>query len=257
MNVYEILQRAPENIAPSETPGEDKLRAANEADGDLGGTFCPKCRNKGFVLVSVNGALAARECDCANARRAERRIERSGLRTLLSEYTFDTYKTPDDWQKALLAKAREFADGAGTWFVISGKPGSGKTHICTAICGAMIAAGKDVRYMVWREEAPRLKALVNDREQYEKHMDELKRCDVLYIDDFWKGAVTDADINLSFELLNARYNDSGRRTVISGERSIEQIMDVDAAIGSRIYQRSEGFRFRTDGINRRIVRIKE
>lgn len=248
----EMLAKAPPGIELSTTFDADRAAAANAAQGTLTDGMCLVCNDKGYTVSVVDGRLVASECECVKRRRVTRRIRLSGLAPMLSAYTFDSYETTAEWQKKALDSAKRYvADGKG-WFVIVGKPGTGKTHLCTAICGALIEAGKDVRYMLWREEAPRLKALVTDREQYDRMMDELKRCDVLYIDDFWKGTVTDADINLTFELLNARYNDERKRTIISGERSIEQILAVDEAIGSRIYQRSAGYRIKTDGGNYRL-----
>lgn len=76
-------------------------------------------------------------------------------------------------------------------------------------------------------------------------MHELKMVYVFYIDDFIKETVTDADINIAFELLNARYNDHEKLTIISTEKSI------DEALGSRIYERST-HRFKTLDVNRRF-----
>ena len=74
---------------------------------------------------------------------------------------------------------------------------------------------------------------------------------MLYIDDFFKGSVSDADINLAFELLNDRYN-SKRMTILSSERSVEDILELDEAIGSRIYERSKGFYARLPAKNWRL-----
>ena len=138
-------------------------------------------------------------------------------------------------------KALEYLNSQkSAWFFISGTPGSGKTHICTAICGEFIKRGVDTRYVKWREAAPKLKALVKFPEEYAEELDKLKTCELLYIDDFLKGNVTDADINLSYELLNYRYCER-LRTVISGERSIEEIISIDEATGSRIFELAKGF----------------
>ena len=98
------------------------------------------------------------------------------------------------------------------------------------------------RYMLWRDDAAKLKAMVNDRE-YGEAMSRLKQVDVLYIDDFLKTppgtSPTAGDINLAFELLNHRYN-SGRLTVISSEKTIDDIIRVDPALGSRIFEASRG-----------------
>lgn len=92
--------------------------------------------------------------------------------------------------------------------------------------------------MIWRDEVRELKSLVNDDAAYKQKMDGLKNVAVLYIDDFFKGNITEGDKNVAFELLNSRYNQR-LRTIISGERSMEQLMEVDEAIGSRIYERSK------------------
>ena len=113
-------------------------------------------------------------------------------------------------------------------------------------------ANKEVRYFLWRDEAPKLKALVNDREEYERIIEQVKRVDVLYIDDFFKGTVTPADINLAFEILNSRYNSDKLITIISTEMTIENILSLDEAVGSRIYERCKGFYIKTPKDNWRL-----
>lgn len=183
------------------------------------------------------------------------RIKRSGLAEVLSRYTFAAFKTPDKKTAAIKAAALWYAsESRSEWFVVVGRPGSGKTHICTAIVGKLMESGKDCRYMLWRDEVRELKALVNDAAAYRERMNLLKNVDVLYIDDFLKGrTVSDGDLNVAFELLNARYN-ARKRTIISGERTVGAIMDIDEAIGSRIYERSKnGYCFETVPENRRLT----
>lgn len=231
---------------------EMKANVYNERQGDLGEFDCPICRNKGYVAFVSDDVVKTRECECAAKRRSLKRIRQSGLKDLLATYTFDSFETPKAWMKTAKRTAMDYLTKDDGWFVITGTPGTGKTHLCTAICGELINAGKEVRYMLWREEAPRLKAMVNDREEYEHRMNGYKKVDVLYIDDFLKGNVTEADINLAFELLNSRYNTKRLQTVISSEKTIEQMLDIDEAIGSRIYERSKGSAIKTPAENWRL-----
>lgn len=232
---------------------EQKAKEINELSGNLGFVNCSVCKNKGYIAVIRNDSLVMRECKCMARRKTLKRIKQSGLMDMLRGYTFAEYKTPEQWQKVAKEKAQEFVkEGSGKWFMIAGTPGTGKTHICTAIAGELIKANKEVRYMLWRSEAPHLKALVNERETYEREMRELREVDVLYIDDFFKGTVSDADINLAFEILNARYNARRLLTIISSEKTIEEILDIDEAIGSRIYERSKGFCIKTPAQNWRL-----
>lgn len=217
---------------------------------------CELCRDTGQIVSRIPGNLlgvSVKECRCAVERRNKLRIERSGLADVLNRYTFGAYQTTNSRLKSIKAAALRYAEqSSNEWFVIIGRPGSGKTHICTAIIGHLIERGTNCKYMLWRDEVRELKALVNDAEAYKRRMDGLKNIDVLYIDDFFKGTPTDGDKNVAFELLNSRYNQR-KRTIISGERSIEQLMDIDEAIGSRIYERSKcGYCLESPGDNWRL-----
>ena len=232
---------------------EMKAQTLNDLSGNLDMIDCSICKNKGYVAYVEDGDLHTRECECMAKRRSMKRIQKSGLTDMLEHYTFESYETPEAWQDKAKRKATDFVvNGVGHWFVVAGTPGTGKTHICTAIAGELMNAGKEVRYMLWRSDAPRLKACVNDRETYEREMRSLREVDVLYIDDFFKGTVSDADINLAFELLNNRYNSRRLITIISSEKTVEQILDIDEAVGSRIYERSKGYCIITPNRNWRL-----
>lgn len=184
-------------------------------------------------------------------RRTLRGIRESGLSALLEDYRLDNYETPEPWQESALAKARQYAEDPGkSWFYIYGLPGTGKSHLCTGICGALLESGHDVRYMLWRDVSRELKAVVNDT-AFNELAAPYKRCAVLYIDDFLKGGSGDADKRLAFELLNSRYN-SRRPTLISSELSIDAVLDWDEAIGSRIYERAKGYVIHANGQNWRL-----
>lgn len=249
-----------ENVGVSLAAWIEKKHSEATANGALPTApeyRCELCHDTGQIIHRVPGSfeISVSECECAVKRRNALRIKRSGLADVMSRYTFEAYKTPDKQTAAIKAAAlRYVAESRGEWFVIVGRPGSGKTHICTAIVGKMIEGGKNCKYMLWRDEVRELKALVNDNPAYRERMNLLKNVDVLYIDDFLKGrAVSDGDLNVAFELLNARYN-ARKRTIISGERTIGAIMDIDEAIGSRIYERSKnGYCFETSPENRRLT----
>ena len=210
-------------------------------DYDLGGYDCPDCNNTGAITRNVDGQLFTRECRCMAIRRSLRRIRNSGMTDMLSRYTFDNYDTPDQTRQKIKKQAERYASAEKGWFYIFGKSGSGKTHLCTAICSKMINAGVEVYYMSWRDESVNLKSCVNDTEVYEEKMRKLKTVPVLYIDDFFKGNPSDADVKLAFEIMNARYNDTALRTIISSEMDMKQLLSTDEALGGRIYERARGY----------------
>ena len=136
---------------------------------------------------------------------------------------------------------------AGRITVILGQSGCGKTHLCSAVAVQLLKDGMGLRYMVWRDELRKLKAVANSPE-YGEMLDEWKTVRVLYIDDFFKAArdqygrmqPSEADVRIAFELLNYRSNDKSLLTIISSELSLDEIADIDEAIAGRIAQHAAG-----------------
>lgn len=214
---------------------------------------CPVCHNTGCIVTkAADGTLKASECACMAKRVSIRRLEQSGLKDAINRYTFKNYVADTMERKKVLYAAEDFCRNDSGWFFISGKSGSGKTHICTAICGRLMDMNKNVRYMLWRDETVLLKALTTEGEEYKRQIRPFKSVPVLYIDDFLKGGHTEADLRLAFEILNSRYNDSSLRTIISSEMSLFDILGIDEATGGRIYERAKGFVIEAPKVNFRL-----
>ena len=252
----ELLRRVPPEVAEAYRSGSISKRTEaerlNEARGSLTGYDCPICRNKGLVYSETEEkGLVSRECTCMELRRAQRRIRESGLQSSMEEYRFDNFRTTTPWQERFKRAAERFVrEGGDAWFFAGGQPGVGKTHLCTAIAGAFLEQGKAVRYMLWKEASAKLKASVNEPD-YERLLRPYREADVLYIDDLFKSGKADTgrrrpptpgDVNLAFDLINARYINR-LPTIFSTELTIEELIDADEAIGSRVYQRSKGYCF--------------
>lgn len=222
-------------------------------DYGLGGVNCEICGNKGYTAkLNADGSIDSRECKCMAQRRSIRKIRESGMMDMIARYTFNSYQTPDEQRAKIKSGVEAFAEDKSGWLYIYGRSGSGKTHICTAACVRFISKGTEVYYMSWRDESTALKGLVTDSDIYTKKMNKLKSVPVLYIDDFLKGGFTEADLKLAFEVLNARYNDTKLRTIISSEMSIKKLISIDEALGGRIYERSRGRIINTPDSNWRI-----
>ncbi len=208
---------------------------------------CPICKNKcDIAYVNTYGKFDLKRCECNNIRKSVMRIKKSGIYHLIDKYTFNNYTATEKWQESIKNKALAYIDDAkGNWFFIGGQVGCGKTMICTAIIAEFLKNGTAALYMLWRDEIVGLKANVTNAEEYEKRISELKNTPVLYIDDFLKvekGKMpTPADINIAFELLNYRYNNPELITIISSELLTTDIINIDEAVGSRIFERSKNY----------------
>ena len=219
---------------------------------NLDNVDCPKCHNTGYITeLRPGGLLYSNPCECLKERVARRRLAKSGMEDMAKRNNFATYNADDKQRMVIKQAAEKYALNPNGWFFISGRTGSGKSHICTAICSKLMNSGFDVVLMMWRDESRKIKAAVTG-EEADEMLDFYKEAQVLYIDDFLKGGATDADMRLSFELLNYRYNNTKLFTVISSELDLRDIMKLDEAVAGRIYERSKGTIFRTPNENWRM-----
>ena len=252
-----IMNSIPRNTArPSESEYKACLRECesyNKAEGTLNesdGYSCKLCNNNGYIFHPVEqfGSYrsVAAPCKCMKIRQTLRKLAASGLGGIIQKYTFDSYEDKEEWQVKIKNKAYKFLENQTNWFYIGGQSGSGKTHICTAMCGRLLKQHKSVSYMLWVNDVKQLKSTVMDSEEHEKLLDKYKNVDVLYIDDFFKqgkdkyGTVpqpTSAEIALAYDILNYRYLNKKYITIISSERTLSDILNIDEATGGRIYER--------------------
>lgn len=207
---------------------------------------CDKCEG-GFLVDEWKEAMrqgcyigGPRECSCVQLARNRKRLRESGLDRLVDRCTFDSFVVKHKWQSVVKSKALDYLEECSTkGFFISGQSGSGKTHICTAICNEIIKNGGRLKYFQWVKDGTRLKQIVNERDQYEEEVDALIKMPFLYMDDLFKQEVTSADIRLVYEIINGRCN-ADRPTIISSERNLDFIRRVRSgdgeAIAGRIYE---------------------
>lgn len=247
----ETVRQKCQSMEPCSNPSQRECDIMNAVQGTLTGCDCPDCKNKGVIYRADGDYIVSRECHCMKTRRSVWNIRKSGIEGLMIQCTFNNFIASEPWQKAMKAKAQQFlTDHDGKWFYAGGQVGCGKTHTCTAICGELLHQGFEVRYMLWRDEVVKLKATVNDSEEYHKLITHWKTAPVLYVDDFFKTSDTEdgqkkkptqGDINVAFEIFNYRYINPKLITIISSERSIDDLLDCDAAVGSRIYERTKDY----------------
>ena len=185
-------------------------------------------------------------------RNTLRALHTSGLGELAQRYTMEAYRADTPYRRKVRETAQRFVEAEEGWFFIAGQSGSGKTHICTAICLELLKKRKGHLFLPWSEISTHLKTGVTERESYEAELKRYKTVSVLHIDDFLKGSVSEADLRLAFDLLNARYNRPSLRTVISSERSLSEILALDEAIGGRICERAAGFLVKAPAENYRL-----
>lgn len=218
---------------------------------------CEKCHDSTWVdVLDEDGVARKTRCSCYRIAMAKRMVERSGLSEFIEKKTFDSFVTTNPIQQQIKQKGQEYLETLLRemdnksqrlpWFYIGGNPGSGKTHICTAICGELLKRSIGVKYMQWAKEIARLKYTNDD--DFDDLASEYLNAPVLYVDDLLKQkyseepSFTNADVTTAFKILDIRYA-LNRPTIISCEWDLvnQLIAYADEAVFSRVYERCRGF----------------
>ena len=204
---------------------------------------CNECKDIEWLVIDG----AAKPCKCQSVKRQKYIIERSGLSEIFRQKTFDNFEVgrPEKIIKAL-HMCKRYADNfelirreRNNSIALLGQAGCGKTHLLLAIFNRLMSESVGVCYMQYREEMTKLKQCITDAENYQNSISRFKTVPVLMIDDLYKGKITESDVNIMFEIINHRYI-KNLPMMISSEKSMESILEVDEGIGSRIYEMCKG-----------------
>lgn len=203
---------------------------------------CDKCKDTLYIVIKDDkGITTAKKCECYNRVVNDEKLAITPLANKKDEYTFEKYRTTEEWQKNILQSAKAYVKEPNGWFYIGGQVGAGKTHICTAVV-RNIAYLKNLsfEYILFNQKMTELKQWKFDDAKKEKYQDTINRLievDILFIDDLFKIQPTNADLDILFDIVNGRYLNN-KICVISSEKFTTDIYNIDNAIGSRIIEKS-------------------
>ena len=242
---------------------EKQLKMMEGAVGNMherDGYDCPLCKNKGLRFRIRGEEIVSRQCECIKTRKSLYLMRESGIKDAVEEKTLDNFVGNEKHQTTMREKAKAYIDEkSNKWFFVGGQSGCGKTHICTAICMELIKKGNSLIYMKWADATRELKNAVNDF-YYEEIVQKYKEIDILYIDDFFKvqaGAVpTSSDVRIAFEILNSRLL-SNKKTIISSEFTLKELLAFDEATVSRIFEMSSPYVVSVSKDTKKNYRIKD
>lgn len=133
-----------------------------------------------------------------------------------------------------------------------GQVGSGKTHLLCAVSNRLLSSGIQVIYFPFVEGLNDLKA---NFEVIEDKTDQLKRCEVLFVDDLFKGRdqPTNWQLETIYSIINFRYLNH-LPILLTSEKSFDDLIRIDEATGSRIYEMSRNYNYTFKGqeLNHRL-----
>ncbi|MCG7931931.1 MAG: ATP-binding protein [Candidatus Thiodiazotropha lotti] len=201
-------------------------------------TQCPECEKEA-------AALREREEKARRAAERKRRIEGKIKQSLIPERykgrSLENYRAGNGGQELALAVARKYATdfkerlAQGGGLVFCGLPGTGKTHLATAIANHVLRDGYTALFMTV------LRAVRTVKETYRRDSDrteleainELSDPDLLILDEVGVQFGTEAEKMILFEIINTRY-ESMKPTIIVSNLSETELSEY---IGVRVVDR--------------------
>lgn len=202
-------------------------------------TGCAECS------MEEQSRLAMEEQRQERERRARQKLDammgRAAIPERFEDKDFDSYRAETPDQAQALASCKGYAEdfparlGDGRCLLLLGNPGTGKTHLSTAIASHVVKHhGMPALYTTITEAIRKFKDNWTTRERAESDIVNLfAEPALLVLDEIGHGWGSDTELNLLFEIINARYQ-ARKPTVLSGNIAKA---DVRKCLGDRVADR--------------------
>lgn len=215
------------------------------------GEVCEICKGSTWIFyVGEDGLEYAKPCECREQIISRNLLAASGISEEDAKKGFKGFNTFDEpalvnaksISIAYYQNFKEIEQNRVNSIMLCGNSGRGKTTLGLAVANNLINIGVGVRYMPYRDVVTSLKQQLGheNKNLYNDQMYKLKNARVLFIDDLLKGKVNETDINIMYEIINYRYLQR-KPVIISTEKTTEQLLEFDEAIGSRLIEMSKGY----------------
>ncbi|MFS2007952.1 ATP-binding protein [Duganella sp. CT11-25] len=233
---------APVSITTSQKDANCEQHGAYVSQGfQIGRTMrwqgCPECSK---LHQEAEQAKQSKE-DAERAQRSlERRLDCSGIPLRYRSKTFESFVADTDGKEKALAVAMEFAANfgthlsAGTSLVMSGMPGTGKSHLAIAIAQtimgqhtALYTSAIDAVRMIrntWRRDSPQTETDV---------LDMLASVHLLVLDEVGVQYGTEAEQVSLFDIIDKRYRDMMPTLLLTNQNKA----GMKAFLGDRSFDR--------------------
>lgn len=169
----------------------------------MGDSVCPKCGGAGWVIVERDGVSGAERCGCIFSERAQRLENGAGIPPLYRNASLENFSTQRenpiaqrDLANVLLKVrmfTREFPNEKAPGLLLTGEPGTGKTHLAVAALRILMSRGFEGLFFDYQNLLDRIRSGFDansgssDKEAYRIALD----AEILLLDDLGAHRVTD------------------------------------------------------------------
>lgn len=204
---------------------------------------CPKCTDERKTADKAREAAEAARLAEEKQRKA---LDRAGIPARFRGRSFASYDANTPAKRHALAVAQSFAENfkenyeAGRCLIFSGKTGTGKTHLATAIANRIISTGWSPFFITVRELVGTVKATWSKRSEKSEIqvIREFVGQHLLIIDEIGVQFDSDAERMILFDVINGRYEEQ-RPTIILSNYPVDSAdgASIRKSMGDRVLDR--------------------
>lgn len=200
-------------------------------------TSCPTCNKERYQEEEERRKAEGLE---RKRRHHERFLEMANIPHRFKARNFDNFEAADAKQKKALAVCRTYAEEfeqnykQGKGLILSGKPGTGKSHLAAAIIQSLYTKHQG-QYMTLMELIRLVRGTwhKNSEKSEAQVLKELIHIDLLAIDEIGVQYGTDGEQNIIFDVLDGRYREQ-MPTILLTNQDKE---GLTKCIGERVFDR--------------------
>ena len=201
------------------------------------GLPCKKAANQfqvPFVDKAASNFVSWHVCKWSKILRLRKACRLAKIPAKYDGKTLRDFIVKKDNEYAVRVAQRYIRDKPPKGLFFYGGYGTGKTFLASIIANEYINAGKSVIFGDMPELLGELKRTFDSKGvSTAELLDEFCECDLLIMDDVGAGKITDWSIDITYRLINSRYN-TAKPTIVTSNLELD---DLAKLIGGRIVSR--------------------